>query len=336
MTAGLHEYGWTEAWQQAFAGLAQPAWRPGRVVLEHGRFLRVQDGTGERLAVAAGRLRHAAGSAAELPTVGDWVAVTESDRNLLKIQRVLPRRTRLSRARAGGRGDEQVVAANVDRVVLTMGLDADFNLRRLERYLSLAHAAGIDPVILLNKLDLAPDPAGQRAQVAALAPAVPVVTTTLSEPDGHAPLLPHLVPALTVAVLGSSGVGKSTLLNRLAGQDLQRTADVRASDRRGRHTTSHAQLFLLPGGALLVDTPGLREIQLWEAESGLRDAFADIEALASGCRFPDCRHGEEPGCAVKAALASGTLDRARFASFAKLRSELRASSRDRRRLRRDL
>jgi ribosome biogenesis GTPase len=327
----LGAFGWNDAWAEAFAAVAQPGWRPGRVVLEHGRFLRVQDGTGERLAVAAGRLRHTAGSSAELPTVGDWVAVTDSDRSLLKIQRVLSRQTRLSRSRAGTRGDEQVVAANVDRVLLMMGLDADFNPRRLERYLSLAHAARISPVIVLNKIDLAPDLTGQRAQLVALAPGVPMVATTLTEVDGHAPLLPHLQPGLTLAVLGSSGVGKSTLLNRLVGEERQRTAVVRASDRRGRHTTSHAQLFLLPSGALLVDTPGLREIQLWEAEAGLKDAFADIEALARQCRFHNCRHGPEPGCAIQAALASGALDRARFASFTKLHAELRPSDRRRRR-----
>ncbi len=328
---GLPAYGWSEAWAAAFAVLAQPGWRPARVVLEHGRFLRVQDGAGERLAVAAGRLRHAAGSAADLPTVGDWVAVADSDRSLVKIQAVLPRRTRLSRGRPGGRGDEQVVAANVDQVLLVMGLDADFNLRRLERYLSLTHAARIRPVVVLSKTDLASDLAGQRAQVAALAASVPLVMTTSTQADGHAPLLPHLQPGTTLALLGSSGVGKSTLLNRLVGEDLQRTADVRASDRRGRHTTSHARLFRLPGGALLVDTPGLREIALWEGEAGLADAFADIQELAAGCRFSDCRHGEEPGCAVRAALASGALDPARFASHAKLRAELQPDRRRRRR-----
>jgi ribosome biogenesis GTPase / thiamine phosphate phosphatase len=321
---GLAAFGWNQAWQDAFAALAQPApgaWRPARVVLEHGRFLRVHDGARERLAVAAGKLRHAAASAADLPTVGDWVAIADRDAELVGIHQVLPRRGRLSRSRAGRRATEQVVAANVDRVILMMGLDEDFNLRRLERYLALAYGAGTAPVVALNKADLAPDPEGQRAAVVALAPEVPVVTTRLHDAGGEGPLLAHLLPGSTVAVLGSSGVGKSTLLNRILGQAVQRTADVRASDRRGRHTTSHAQLFRLPGGALLIDTPGLREVQLWDAATGLQAAFAEVEALAATCRFDNCRHGEEPGCAVQAALASGALAPSRWTSFLKLRGE---------------
>ena len=322
---GLAALGWNPAWQAAFAAVAQPGpgvWRPARVVLEHGRFLRVHDGAQERLAVAAGKLRHEAESAAELPTVGDWVAISDRDAELVGIHQVLPRRSRLSRSRPGRRATEQVVAANVDRVILMMGLDEDFNLRRLERYLALAYAAGTAPVVALNKADLATNLAGQRAAVAALSPDVPVVTTQLAAEGGEGPILSHLQPGTTAAVLGSSGVGKSTLLNRILGQALQKTADVRASDRRGRHTTSHAQLFTLPGGALLIDTPGLREIQLWDAGAGLETAFADVEALASACRFDDCRHGDEPGCAVQAALDSGTLAPSRWASFQKLRAEL--------------
>ncbi len=323
---GLAALGWSEPWRAAFAALEPPpsgaTWRPARVVLEHGRFLRVHDGDREHLAVAAGRLRHVAASAADLPTVGDWVAITDRGADLASIERVLPRKSRLSRARVGRRAAEQVVAANVDRVILMMGLDEDYNLRRLERYLALAYAAGISPVVALNKADLSPDLPAQQAAVVALAPEVPVVATALALPGGEAPLSPHLAPATTVAVLGSSGVGKSTLLNRLAGQDVQRTGDVRASDRRGRHTTSHAQLFALPGGALLIDTPGLREIQLWEGDAGLGTAFADVEALAAACRFDDCSHSDEPACAVRAALVTGALAPSRWASFRKLRAEV--------------
>jgi ribosome biogenesis GTPase len=325
---GLEALGFSPAWAEAFAALAVPGLVPGRVVLEHGRFLRVATQERELLAVPTGRLRHEAASAAALPTVGDWVALSYKEgEELASIRHVLPRRSRFSRRSAGTRAVEQVVAANVDTVLLMMGLDADFNLRRLERYLSVAFGSGAAPVIVLNKADLCPELDARRGEVAALAQAVPIVTTRLDEPEGHAPVNAFLAPARTVALLGSSGVGKSTLLNRLLGEELQRTGTVRAGDGRGKHTTTGAQLFRLPGGALAIDTPGMRELQLWEADAGLGSAFDDVEALAAACRFRDCAHGEEPGCAVRAALASGELAAERFASFVKLRDELDASAR---------
>jgi ribosome biogenesis GTPase len=327
---GLDAYGWNPAWAEVFATLPSAGCRPARVVLEHGRFLRVHDGQRESLAVATGRMRHGAGSGAELPTVGDWVAVDSGaggrskGEQLLSIRHVLPRKSRFSRRRAGLRAVEQVVAANVDTVFLLMGLDADFNPRRLERYLAVAHASGARPVVVMNKADLveAGDLEARRAQVAAVAGAVPVVATNLREPAGHQAVLERLAPGETVALLGSSGVGKSSLLNRLAGADLQRIGDVRESDGRGRHTTTYAQLFPLPGGALAIDTPGMRELQLWEADQGLGAAFADIEAVAALCRFSDCRHADEPDCAVRAALETGTLAADRYASWKKLSAEL--------------
>ena len=319
---GLEALGYSPLWAEAFAALATPELQPGRVVLEHGRFLRVGTGTGELLAVPAGRMRHEAASAAALPTVGDWVAFAHKPgEELATIRHLLPRRSRFSRRSAGSRSVEQVVAANVDTVLLMMGLDADFNLRRLERYLAVALSSGAAPVIVLNKADLCTDLATRRAEVAALAQAVPIVVTRLDAPDGHAAVSACFSPARTVALLGSSGVGKSTLLNRLLGEELQRTGAVRAADGRGKHTTTGAQLFRLPGGALVIDTPGMRELQLWEADAGLDSTFEDVEALAAGCRFRDCSHGEEPGCAVRAALASGALLADRYASFTKLRAE---------------
>jgi ribosome biogenesis GTPase len=349
--AGLASLGWDQRWDAAWAeaapapgapgaragagaDAAEAALRPGRVVLEHGRFLRVHDGQAERLAVSSGRLRHQAASAAELPTVGDWVALAHAPGDeLAHIRRVLPRRSRFSRRQSGTRDAEQVVAANIDLVLLVMGLDGDFNVRRLERYLALAHASGAAAAVVLNKRDLAADLTRQRAEVEALAgPAgggLPVLALGLNEPGGEDPVRALLAPGKTVALLGSSGVGKSTLLNRLSGRDVQRTGGVRASDGRGKHTTSYAQLFALPGGALAIDTPGLREIQLWEAGAGVDTAFEDVAAVAAACRFGDCRHDSEPGCAVRAALADGTLARDRLDSFLKLRRELSRDPRSR-------
>jgi ribosome biogenesis GTPase len=320
----LEALGWTPELTAHFAALATPDLRPARVVLEHGRFYQVSTGSEELRAVATGRLRHEAQSGAEMPTVGDWVAVRLDGEGLASIRHVLPRRSKFSRRGAGRAVAEQVVAANVDLVFLMMGLDRDFNPRRLERYLSVAASSAAQPVVLLNKADACTEAelSERRAAAVAVAPGVPVLLISVRAGRGLDELRARLRPGQTVALLGSSGVGKSTLLNALAGSDLARTGVVGAQDGRGKHTTSHARLFALPDGALVIDTPGLRELQLWEPDSSVEGAFSDVQALSAECRFSDCRHAEEPGCAVRAAVREGRLPEERLRSYEKLRAEL--------------
>jgi ribosome biogenesis GTPase len=241
------------------------------------------------------------------------------------VQAVLPRRTAFVRRAAGERTVAQVLAANVDTAFLVMGLDGDYNLRRIERALVLAWESGASPVVLLNKADVCDDVDRRRAETEAVAQGVPVRVLAAKAGQGLERLAPWLVPGQTVVLLGSSGVGKSTIVNRLLGREKQRTREVLAADQRGRHTTTHRELVVLPGGALLIDTPGLRELQLWSDDgAGLDAVFGDVHELASACRFTNCRHASEPGCAVRAAVEEGRLDPARLDSFRRLQAELRA------------
>jgi ribosome biogenesis GTPase / thiamine phosphate phosphatase len=321
----LRALGWSEADAGSFAPFAEAGLLPARIVAGHARHLRAITATGESLAEPAASLRRAASGPAELPTVGDWVALRprpEHDRDL--IEAVLPRRTAFLRRAPGVRTVAQVLAANVDTVFLVMGLDRDFNPRRIERALVLAWESGAEPVVLLNKADVASDPVARRLEIERVVGGVPVRVIAAKHGEGLEALAPWLLRGRTVALLGSSGVGKSTLVNRLLGREKQRTHAVRESDQRGRHTTTERELVELPGGALLVDTPGLRELQLWSDGSGLEAAFEDVGALAATCRFSDCGHGNEPGCAVRTAVAEGRLAPERLASYLKLQAELRA------------
>jgi ribosome biogenesis GTPase len=318
----LGELGFTAAQADAFQPFAAEGLVPGRVVAGHTRYLRVATAEGETLAELAGSLRHQARSGEELPAVGDWVALRPgADPSSAVIQAVLPRRAAFVRRAAGTRTVAQVLAANVDTVFLVMGLDGDFNLRRIERALVLAWDSGATPVLLLNKADLCPDVEEKRAEVERIASNVPVCVVAAKPGEGLAALAPWLQPGRTVVLLGSSGVGKSTLVNALVGTELLAVQEIR-EDGRGRHTTSHRQLVPLPDGGMMLDTPGMRELQLWDADSGMEAAFQDLESLAGQCRFADCSHGREPGCAVRAALAEGTLDVERFESWRKLQREL--------------
>jgi ribosome biogenesis GTPase len=295
---------------------------PGRVVLEHTHIYRVITERGETLARVSGRLRHQADARSDFPAVGDWVAVEPgAEDSDARIHAVLPRRSRFSRRAAGNPTEEQIVAANIDTVFLVGGLDRDFNPRRIERYLQVAADSGASPVIVLNKADLVSDPDSIASDVTRIAPGVPVHLVSCHQPETLETLRRYLGAGQTGALLGSSGVGKSTIVNRLIGQDLLRTRDVRESDSRGRHTSTARQLVLLPGSGVLIDTPGMREIQLWDTAETRSGAFSEIEELGKRCRFRDCRHRHEPGCAVRAAVAAGALSGARLESFLKLQDE---------------
>jgi ribosome biogenesis GTPase len=312
----LEELGWDADWTSSLEQLEDDNLVPARIAAQHRGAYLVWSAEGELRARAAGRLFYAHEVGAPIPAVGDWVGLRETT-----ITSILPRRSAFIRKRAGLGSDEQVLAANVDAAFLLAGLDDDFSLRRLERYITTAWDSSAEPVVVLTKADLCGNVGDAVLQVESVAIGVPIYPISNVTGVGVDELMPHLSPGRTVVMLGSSGVGKSTLLNRLAGTELMRTAAI-AADGTGRHTTTHRELVRLPGGALAIDTPGLRELQFWEGDLGA--AFEDIEALAAECRFRDCAHAREPGCAVLTAVDEGRLELDRLRSWRKLQRELEA------------
>lgn len=325
----LSSLGWDDFFANAFRPHADAGLTPARVTLQHKHLCLAHSEAGELQAVCTGRLLHGATDRADLPAVGDWVAVRLRDDPVVDgsprpadIHAVLPRRTCFSRGSSGPTGFEQVLATNIDTVFLVTGLDQNYSLRRIERYVAVARSSGAQPVIVLNKADLHSDRRAAEAEVRGIARSIPVVTLSATLDADLAPLSPWLLPGSTVALLGSSGVGKSTLVNRLLGNERQATNDISIAVNKGRHTTTRRELIALPSGALVVDTPGLRELQFWDvSDDAVENTFDDVAALAARCRFHNCTHNAEPGCAVRAALDDGSLDPARWQSFVKLKRE---------------
>lgn len=317
----IEDYGWSDVLQNDFAPYAALGLLPARVTAHHRALWRLATSEGELAGRLSGKFALEAGPG-EHPAVGDWLAVSrDGASNDATIHALLPRRSMFTR-RAVSEPGMQVVAANVDVAFLVAAMNGDLNVRRLERYLVATRDSGAAPVIVLTKADLSDDLDGAVTAVEAIAAGAPVVVVSAKSGEGLDALDSWLKPGATAALLGSSGAGKSTLLNALAGRTLMDTGAIRESDDRGRHTTTHRELFRLPGGALLVDTPGMRELGLLDVEEALDVSFDDVTSLFTECRFNDCSHGGEPGCAVAAALADGSLAADRWAAYLKLQKEL--------------
>ena len=319
----LSGLGWRDTFESAFQQYRDLGHFPARVAVEHRGSYKLYCEQGEVSARVRGKLRFQSEGASDFPAVGDWVSVSGVESGgSPQIEAVLPRQSKFSRKVAGANTEEQVVAANVDTVFILQGLDHDYNLRRLERYLVAAFESNASPVVILSKADLCEDVDEKIIGAQSVAPGTPVHAISSVSGQGLDALEQYVVRGVTVAFLGSSGAGKSTLINRIVGEEIQKTGAVREHDSRGRHTTRHRELIVLQSGGLLIDTPGMRELQLWDSGGSLSDAFSDVESIAAACYFSNCRHQNEPGCAVREALTDGTLDADRYESYVKLEREL--------------
>lgn len=318
----LYDLGWNEELSKQYEGLLN-SYTIGRVAVEYKGMYKIYCEKGELFASVSGKMMHSAEGRNDYPAVGDWIVLDNihdnDDRAVIKD--ILKRKSKFARKCAGNTYEEQIVAVNVDTLFICMSLNQNYNIRRMERYLTMAWDSGAIPVVLLTKMDLCSDIEQKLAEVQAAAPGVDILCISSLTGEGLDRFRSYVKPGITVAFLGSSGVGKSTLINTLAGEILLETQEVSSLGDRGRHTTTNRELIPLSNGSIVIDTPGMRELQLLDADEGLDTAFEDIDALASGCKFSDCSHEREPGCAVREAIESGLLSQSRFLSYLKLKKE---------------
>lgn len=319
----LRELGWNQFFEEHFTDFKRKGLVPARVIREHKHIYRVHTDQGPIAASLAGKIDFDATVKADYPTVGDWVAVTLiPNEHKAVIRAILPRKSKFTRKSASKADEEQVIAVNIETVFIVTSLDEDFNLRRIERYLVLAWDSGADPVIILNKSDLCDDIEYYIKEIKFIAPDVPIHPISATEGQGIEPLFEYLGSGKTVSLLGSSGVGKSTIINTILGIERLAVAPVREDDSKGRHTTTHRELILLPQGGAMIDNPGMRQLHLWVDQDGINRAFEDIALIAENCKFRNCSHDHEPGCAVLEALEEGKIDFQRIENFQKLKYEI--------------
>ncbi len=328
----LQKLGWIPFFEDSFEQIKRPDLIPARVAREHKELYIVFSEAGELTAEVSGKYRHEAQWRADFPSVGDWVAISaRPEENKATIHALMSRKSSFSRkavlaggpAYGEGKIEEQVLATNIDTVFLVNGLDGDYNLRRIERYVAVAWDSGANPVIVLNKADLCENIEERLEEVEAIAIGIPIHSMSAIGHEGLDIFREYFGEGKTAAFLGSSGVGKSTIINGLLGDDRLKTSSVREADGRGRHTTTYREMILLPTGGIVIDTPGMREIQMWDDDDGLSRAFGDVEEIMSQCRFSDCSHLEEPGCAIRQALEDGSLDPGRYQSYLKMQKEMK-------------